>query len=51
MDKIIKYAAIAFVIFFVVTAPNSAAGIVHRAFGWLHSWGNGVSEFVSNTVG
>lgn len=51
MDKMIKYVAIAFLVFFVITAPNSAAGIVHRALGWLHSWGDGVSEFVSNTVG
>ncbi|MCM3885742.1 hypothetical protein [Frankia sp. R82] len=50
MDKLVKYAAIAFLIFFVVTAPNSAASIIDRVFGWLQSWANGVSAFVSDTA-
>lgn len=50
MDKIIKYGAIAFVIFFVVTAPDSAASIIDRAINGLESLGNGVSEFVTNTA-
>ncbi|ABD10658.1 hypothetical protein ThrDRAFT_00961 [Frankia casuarinae] len=50
MDKIIRYGAIAFLIFFVVTAPNSAASIVGRAFDWLQSVGNGVSQFVTDTA-
>ena len=50
MDKIIKYGAIAFVIFFVVTAPDSAAGIINKAIDGLQSLGNGVSEFVTDTA-
>ncbi len=50
MDKIIKYGAIAFVIFFVVTAPNSAASIIDRVFGWLQSSADGVSTFVTDTA-
>ncbi|ABW11562.1 hypothetical protein MXD62_35110 [Frankia sp. Mgl5] len=50
MDKIVKYGAIAFLIFFVVTAPDSAASIIDRVFGWLEDIGNGVSEFVTDTA-
>nr|MDT0664939.1 hypothetical protein [Micromonospora sp. DSM 115978] len=50
VDKIIKYGAIAFVIFFVVTAPDSAASIIERAIDGLESIGNGVSEFVTDTA-
>jgi len=50
VDKLIRYGAIAFVIFFVVTAPNSAADLVHTVLGWLEDIGDGVSSFVSSTV-
>jgi hypothetical protein len=50
VDKIIKYGAIAFVIFFVVTAPDAAASIIERAIDGLESIGNGVSEFVTDTA-
>jgi hypothetical protein len=50
VDKIIKYGAIAFVIFFVVTAPDSAASIINKAIDGLESLGNGVSEFVTDTA-
>jgi hypothetical protein len=50
VDKIVKYGVIAFLIFFVVTAPDSAASIIDRAFGWLQDIGDGVSEFVTNTA-
>jgi hypothetical protein len=50
VDKIIKYGAIAFVIFFIVTAPDSAAGIIQRALDGLQSLGHGVSQFVTETA-
>ncbi|WP_322759321.1 hypothetical protein [Frankia sp. Cr2] len=50
MDKIVKYGLIAFVIFFVVTAPESAASIINRAIDGIHSAGNGLSNFVTDTV-
>ncbi|WP_322750235.1 MULTISPECIES: hypothetical protein [unclassified Frankia] len=50
MDKIVKYGLIAFVIFFVVTAPESAANIINRAIDGLHSAGSGFSNFVTDTV-
>jgi hypothetical protein len=50
VDKIIKYGIIAFVIFFVVTSPNTAASIIERAIDGLESLGDGVSEFVADTA-
>ncbi|WP_165485986.1 hypothetical protein [Frankia sp. Cppng1_Ct_nod] len=50
MDKIIRYGLIAFVIFFVVTSPSSAASIINRAIDGLQSVGHGLSGFVTDTV-
>ena len=50
MDKIVKYGVIAFLIFFVVTSPESAASIIDRVLDWLESIGEGVSEFVTDTA-
>jgi hypothetical protein len=50
VDKIVKYGAIAFLLFFVVTAPDSAAGIIDRGIDFLEDIGNGMSDFVSDTV-
>jgi hypothetical protein len=50
VEKIIKYGLIAFVVFFLITAPNSAANIINRAIDGLHSAGSGLSSFVTDTV-
>jgi hypothetical protein len=48
IQKVIQYGAIAFVIFFVVTSPNSAADLIHSGLNGLRDLGHGVSEFVSS---
>jgi uncharacterized membrane protein YeiB len=50
VDKIVKYGIIAFVVFFVVTSPESAASIISKAIDGLQSLGNGVSTFVTDTA-
>jgi hypothetical protein len=50
VDKLVKYGAIAFLIFFVVTQPDSAAGIIGKGIDWLQNIGEGMSSFVSDTV-
>ncbi|WP_250281175.1 MULTISPECIES: hypothetical protein [unclassified Frankia] len=50
MDKIVRYGLIAFVIFFVVSFPASAASIIERAINGLESVGNGLSNFVTDAV-
>ncbi|MBL7495028.1 hypothetical protein I6A84_19080 [Frankia sp. CNm7] len=50
MDKIVRYLIIAFLIFFVVTQPDSAASIISKGIDGLESIGNGVSDFVTQTA-
>lgn len=50
MNNIVKYLVIAFVLFFVVTQPDSAASIISKGIDGLESIGNGVSDFVTQTA-
>jgi hypothetical protein len=50
VENLIKYGAIAFVIFFVVSAPDSAAHLVHRGIDGLHYLGTHLSSFVNSTL-
>ena len=50
MNNIVKYLIIAFVLFFVVTQPDNAAGIISKGLNGLQSIGNGVSTFVTRTA-
>jgi hypothetical protein len=50
VENIIKYGAIAFVLFFVLTAPDSAAHLVHRGLDGLHYMGTHLSSFVNSVV-
>jgi len=50
VENLIKYGAIAFVIFFVVSAPDSAAHLIHRSIDGLHYMGTHLSSFVNSVV-
>jgi hypothetical protein len=50
VENIIKYGAIAFVLFFVLSSPNSAAHLVHRGIDGLHYTGTHLSTFVNSVV-
>jgi hypothetical protein len=50
VNNIVKYLLIAFVLFFVVTQPDSAASIISKGINGLQSIGNGVSDFVTQTA-
>jgi len=50
VNNIVKYLIIAFVLFFVVTQPDSAANIISRGIDGLGYLGNGVSDFVTETA-
>jgi hypothetical protein len=50
VNNIVKYLLIAFVLFFVVTQPDSAASIITKGIDGLQSIGNGVSDFVTQTA-
>ena len=48
MKKYLGWAAIAFVIFYLVTSPTGAASIVHGAWNTLGSWAHSLSTFVNS---
>jgi hypothetical protein len=48
IQKVIQYGAIAFVIFFVVTAPDSAANLIQSGINGLRDLGHGLSDFVGS---
>lgn len=47
MKKIGPIGALAFIVFYAVTAPAEAAGTVHTAVGWLGDIGHGLTRFVT----
>jgi hypothetical protein len=48
LKKIITWAVVLFVVFYVATQPAGAAGFVHHAFNGLHSAANSMAKFVNS---
>jgi len=48
LKTILTYAAIAFVIWWVVQQPTNAAHLIHNIAGFLTSMAKGLSSFVSS---
>ena len=46
--KVLTWAAIAFVVYYLATQPTGAAHFVHGVFNWLHGAGNSMSKFVNS---
>ncbi len=51
MGKVVKWGLVALLVFYVVTQPAAAAGIVHSAIGGLQNAATGVGSFVTNVGG
>ncbi|MER7545199.1 MULTISPECIES: hypothetical protein [Actinomadura] len=47
MKKNLRYVAIAFVIFYLLSSPTDAAGVVNNAFDQLGQAGNQLAAFVN----
>ncbi|GAA4338465.1 hypothetical protein AB0C84_32840 [Actinomadura sp. NPDC048955] len=47
MKKNLRYVAIAFVIFYLLSSPTDAADVVNNAFSKLGDAGNSLSAFVN----
>lgn len=47
MKKNLRYVAIAFVIFYLLSSPTDAAGVVNNAFDQLAQAGNQLAAFVN----
>jgi Na+(H+)/acetate symporter ActP len=48
LKKVATWAAIIFVVFYLVTQPTGAAHLIHQAVTSLHSAGQSLSKFVSS---
>ncbi|WP_242906756.1 hypothetical protein [Actinomadura terrae] len=48
LKKNLRYVAIAFVIFYLLSSPQDAAGVVNNAFSQLGTAGDQLSSFVNN---
>lgn len=47
MKKNLRYVAIAFVLFYLLSQPTNAAGVVNNAFSMLGDAGNSLAAFVN----
>jgi len=48
LSRIIGWALVAFVVFYLVTNPDGAAGVVHSILDGLRNAGNSLSRFVDH---
>jgi len=48
LKKVLTWAAIAFVIYYLATSPDGAANVVTCALNWLKSAGNSMAEFLNH---
>jgi hypothetical protein len=48
LKKVITWAIVLFIVYYLVSQPHAAAGVVHSAFNGLRSAGNSLSRFVSS---
>jgi len=48
LKKVVTWAIVLFIIFYVATQPTGAASVVHSLFNGLHSAGNSLARFVNS---
>lgn len=48
MRKVLTWAVVAFVIYYLATSPQGAANVVTGAVDWLKSAGNSMSSFLNH---
>jgi hypothetical protein len=48
LGKIIRWAIVLFIVFYVATQPAGAAGFVHHAYNGLHDAANSMARFVNS---
>jgi len=48
LSRIIGWALVAFIVFYLVTNPDGAAGFVHSVLDGLRNAGNSLSRFVDH---
>jgi hypothetical protein len=48
LGKIIRWAIVLFIIFYVATQPTGAANLVHHGYNGIHDAANSMARFVDN---
>jgi hypothetical protein len=48
LGKIIRWAAVLFIIFYVATEPAGAANVVHHLYNGIHDAANSMARFVNS---
>jgi hypothetical protein len=48
LKKVLTWAGIAFVIYYLATNPSGAASVVDGALKWLKEAGNSLAQFLNN---
>ena len=48
LKKVLTWAGIAFVIYYLATNPHGAANVVTGALDWLKTAGNSMAQFLNN---
>ncbi len=48
LKKVLAWAGIAFVIYYLATSPQGAANVVTGALDWLKAAGNSMSQFLNH---
>jgi len=48
LKKIITWAIVIFIVYYLATNPHGAATFVHGVFNWLRGAGNSLSTFVNS---
>jgi hypothetical protein len=50
MKKLLQWGAVAFLVFYLVTQPAGAAGVIHGVWHGLGTAGHALSQFVNSLV-
>jgi hypothetical protein len=48
LGKIIRWAIVLFIVFYVATEPTGAAGVVHHIYNGIHDAANSMAQFVNS---
>jgi hypothetical protein len=48
LRKIITWAIVLFIVFYIATQPTGAAGFVHHFYNGLHAAANSMAQFVNS---
>jgi hypothetical protein len=48
LKKVITWGIVIFIVYYLISDPNGASGVVHSALNGLRNAGNSLAQFVTN---